>query len=119
MQRRFEAGDQIGIEPHEAALHLDVQAAGIGRGAADPAVVDHRDLDTLGGEEAGERESHDAAADHQRSNRRHRRMRCLAHGAGDRARSAMVSGLTGGRGAKLSAMSPPAAAIAAFKSGPQ
>ncbi len=96
-----------------------MQAAGVGRGAADPAVVDDRDLDALGGEKAGEREADDAAADHQRADRRQRRMRRLVHGAGDRARSAMVSGLTGGRGAKLSATSPPAAAIAAFSSGPQ
>jgi hypothetical protein len=102
-QRAFEARHLVGVQADEAALHLHVQAAGIGGGAGQPrGIVHHRHLDALARQVQRRAEADDAAAH---------------HGDGDLPRgchgsrsaiatmSAMAIGLTGARGANSARLS--------------
>ncbi len=61
-QRLLESRHHLRIEPHEAALELHMQSAGIGDGAGMPAVIDHSDVVALLCQEPGEAHADDAAA---------------------------------------------------------
>jgi hypothetical protein len=62
-QLPLHALDILWVEPHEAALHLDMQAAGVGRRPASVACVDQDHVRALVGEEAGDAGPDDAAPD--------------------------------------------------------
>ena len=63
-QRPFQAGDEVRIKSHETALHLHMQAAGVGVAAAMVAGIDADHRDARRGEKPREAQPDDAAADH-------------------------------------------------------
>ncbi len=120
------AGDVLREFPQEVALHLDMDAAGVGDAAAGPARVDHGDVGAVCCEEPTQAGTDDAAADHQRADLTEDRMRTLsASAAHDRdapAMSATAIGLIGMRGANRSWSSgsrPRRSDISAVTRGPQ
>ena len=108
-QRLLEGRHHLGIEPHEAALQLHVQSAGIGDGAGVPAVIDHGHVMALLGQEPGEAHADDAAAHDHRADfgRRAPSIMSTRHGEGEprRTRSPIATGLAGTRGAKKASSS--------------
>ena len=98
-QHAFKAWNEMGIALEKDALHLDVQAAGIGGGAAGIAGIDDHNLGARRRQETAKARPDNAAANDGDGNLA-QPVRRRRHAVGQRAISAIATGFTGMRGAK-------------------